>query len=136
VAEQVEFTLDLRHADSDKVEEMERAFREALQAAADASGVRSFVEVLADSPPAPFSKDIVAAVEENARSLGLSRMQMPSGAGHDACNISRRYPTGMIFVQSVGGLSHNEAEFTPQSDCTAGVRVLAMTATSLASGGK
>ena len=91
------------------------------------------LDTIADSPPAPFESRIVSAVEDAALTLGYAHRSMPSGAGHDACNISRNYPTGMIFVPSAGGLSHNEAEFTAPADCTAGVKVLAQTVVQLVS---
>jgi beta-ureidopropionase / N-carbamoyl-L-amino-acid hydrolase len=50
--------------------------------------------------------------------------RMPSGAGHDAQMLARMCPAGMIFVPSVGGLSHNVAEYTHESDIEAGAGVL------------
>ena len=65
------------------------------------------------------------------RSLGLSKCtaghtvrRMPSGAGHDAQMLARVCPTGMIFVPSVNGLSHNPAEYTSPADLEAGANVL------------
>ena len=49
---------------------------------------------------------------------------MPSGAGHDAQMLARVCPTGMIFVPSVNGLSHNPAEYTSPTDLEAGANVL------------
>ena len=50
--------------------------------------------------------------------------RLPSGAGHDAQMLARMCPTGMVFVPSVGGLSHNVAEFTHDHDIEAGAGVL------------
>jgi N-carbamoyl-L-amino-acid hydrolase len=49
---------------------------------------------------------------------------MPSGAGHDAQMLARVCPTGMVFVPSVKGLSHNPAEHTDAADLEAGANVL------------
>ena len=49
---------------------------------------------------------------------------MPSGAGHDAQMLARVCPTAMIFVPSVGGISHNIKEFTRAEDVQAGADVL------------
>ncbi len=49
---------------------------------------------------------------------------MPSGAGHDAQILARLCPSGMIFVPSVDGVSHNYNEFTKPSDLEAGAAVL------------
>lgn len=66
-------------------------------------------------------RDVVAAA---ASGLGLSRTVMPSGAGHDAQNLARICPMGMIFVPSAGGISHAPQEFTAPQDVTNGVNVL------------
>jgi N-carbamoyl-L-amino-acid hydrolase len=49
---------------------------------------------------------------------------MPGGAGHDAQNMATIAPTGMIFVPSVGGISHSPKEFTPPQDMAKGAYVL------------
>ena len=50
---------------------------------------------------------------------------MPSGAGHDAQMLARICPTGMIFVPSVDGVSHNPAEYTDEQDLIIGTQLLA-----------
>lgn len=49
---------------------------------------------------------------------------MTSGAGHDAQMIARIAPTAMIFVPSVGGISHSPKEFTPDAALVAGANIL------------
>lgn len=49
---------------------------------------------------------------------------MPSGAGHDAQNIARKMPAAMLFVPSIGGISHHWAEDTTDEDLALGIRVL------------
>jgi N-carbamoyl-L-amino-acid hydrolase len=49
---------------------------------------------------------------------------MPSGAGHDAQNLARIAPTGMIFVPSVGGVSHSREEYTSPEDVQNGADLL------------
>ena len=63
-------------------------------------------------------------VSTSAKQLGLTARQMPSGAGHDAQNLARIGPMGMIFVPSVGGISHSPREFTTPEDVTNGVNAL------------
>jgi N-carbamoyl-L-amino-acid hydrolase len=64
------------------------------------------------------------AIQASADGLGLSHQRMPSGAGHDAQEIARIAPMGMIFVPSVGGISHSPREFTRPADCANGADVL------------
>jgi N-carbamoyl-L-amino-acid hydrolase len=49
---------------------------------------------------------------------------MPSGAGHDAQMMAQLGPMGMIFVPSIGGISHSPKELTPWEDCAHGANVL------------
>jgi N-carbamoyl-L-amino-acid hydrolase len=63
-------------------------------------------------------------IQSSADALGLSHQRMPSGAGHDAQEIARIAPMGMIFVPSVGGISHSPKEFTRPTDCAHGADVL------------
>jgi N-carbamoyl-L-amino-acid hydrolase len=59
-----------------------------------------------------------------ADGLGLSSREMESGASHDAQSMARLGPIGMIFVPSVGGVSHAKSEYTPPEDCARGAEVL------------
>ena len=62
-----------------------------------------------------------------ADDLGLSYRLMPSGAGHDAQDMTHIAPTGMIFVPSVKGISHSPKEFTSAVDMANGASVLLKT---------
>jgi beta-ureidopropionase / N-carbamoyl-L-amino-acid hydrolase len=63
-------------------------------------------------------------IDDTARSLGLSTKSMPSGAGHDAQEIARIAPVGMIFIPSIGGISHSPKEFSRPQDIENGANVL------------
>ncbi len=63
-------------------------------------------------------------IDRAAKSLGLTTHLMPSGAGHDAQDLAKIGPMGMIFVPSVGGISHAPKEFTKPEDVTNGANVL------------
>ncbi|MCU1396788.1 MAG: hypothetical protein JWM34_5216 [Ilumatobacteraceae bacterium] len=67
---------------------------------------------------------IVAAIEQVVTSSGLSWTRMPSGAGHDAQILGHHVPMAMIFVPSVGGVSHSPIEDTPHDQLAAGAQVL------------
>ncbi len=132
VASRVELTLDLRHEDLASLNALEEGVFQEISKAVEKLGVAfSFVKT-ADSPPRPFDPQIVSTVESVARARGFSCRQIVSGAGHDACNMTLHVPSGMIFVPSAGGISHNEAEYTSPSDCAAGTEVLLGTVLSMA----
>jgi N-carbamoyl-L-amino-acid hydrolase len=77
--------------------------------------------------PAPTDPRMRAAIETSARELGLTTRTMPSGAGHDAQEMARIGPAGMIFVPSVNGVSHAPAELTRPADIENGANVLLRT---------
>ena len=52
---------------------------------------------------------------------------MPSGAGHDAQDMAHVAPMGMIFVPSLGGISHAPKEYTAPADLANGADVLLRT---------
>ena len=67
------------------------------------------------------------AVADSARALGLSFVNMPSGAGHDAQSLAPLGPIGMIFVPSVAGISHAPGEHTEAEAIVNGANVLLAT---------
>jgi beta-ureidopropionase / N-carbamoyl-L-amino-acid hydrolase len=66
-------------------------------------------------------------IEDTARSLGFSTKSMPSGAGHDAQEIASIGPVGMIFIPSIGGISHAPKELSREQDIDSGANVLLQT---------
>jgi len=87
----------------------------------------TFTQLKISSEPAPTDPRLQRIISKAASSLNLSTKLMPSGAGHDAQEISHIAPTGMIFVPSVGGISHAPKEFTSQQDMANGANVLLQT---------
>jgi N-carbamoyl-L-amino-acid hydrolase len=76
------------------------------------------------SVPAPTDERMRRIIAAAADGLDLSYKVMPSGAGHDAQDITHIAPTGMIFVPSKGGISHSPKEYTSPEDMANGARVL------------
>ncbi len=75
--------------------------------------------------PALCDPAMIRALAEAAEALAPGAWQeMPSGGGHDAQNIARRMPAAMLFVPSIGGISHHWAEDTKEEDLALGIRVL------------
>ncbi len=77
--------------------------------------------------PALTDKNFQKLIDGSAKSLGLSTKLMPSGAGHDAQEIARIGPVGMIFIPSIGGISHSPKEFSRPQDIENGANVLLQT---------
>ncbi|MBU8878102.1 Zn-dependent hydrolase [Bacillus sp. FJAT-29790] len=118
------FTVDLRNPDEQRLKNEEAALANYLKELAAVEEVSISVERLARFEPVIFDADIVELVEHAANHRGLQSKRMTSGAGHDAQMISRICPTAMIFIPSVGGISHNPREYTREPDLVAGANVL------------
>jgi N-carbamoyl-L-amino-acid hydrolase len=117
-------TVDLRNTDEDVLQEAERLLVRRCDELAAAEGVTIDRRRLARFEPVAFDERMVSLVETVARRSGWSVRRMPSGAGHDAQMLARICPTGMIFVPSQRGISHNPAEHTELGDLAAGADVL------------
>jgi len=124
----VVMSLEIRDLDAAKIASVFEAMRAEAQKIAQARQTPiSFVQLQTSSEPAPTDERLRQIIAKAADSLGLSRKPLPSGAGHDAQEISHIAPTGMIFVPSVGGVSHAPKEFTSQQDMANGANVLLRT---------
>ncbi len=121
---EVFFTVDFRHPDDAVLSKMDAALREFANSTASSLGLEMEFEEIWYSPPVPFNKSCVDSVREAAKLSGYPHRDIVSGAGHDACYISRVAPTGMVFVPCENGISHNEAENADPADLTAGCDVL------------
>ena len=121
---QVHMTLDLRHLHADKLQAMVDEVRGVIEATAARHGLTFELTPTADFPPLDFAPVCVNAVREGAAALGLSHMDIVSGAGHDAIFVAELGPAGMIFVPCEGGISHNEIENAAPDDLAAGCAVL------------
>ncbi len=124
VANHARFSVDLRNTDNQGLQLAEQELADFVERLSEQEGIRVERRTLARFDPVPFDPDMVDRVEASARALGLSVMRMPSGAGHDAQMLARVCPTSMIFVPSVGGISHNINEYTSPHDVEAGANVL------------
>jgi len=124
-------TLDVRNTDENLLQLAEKRIASFLTKIADSEGVTISTRVLARFEPVIFDDRVVACVEKLAKEQGNTVRRMPSGAGHDAQMLARVCPSGMIFVPSVKGISHNPAEFTADSDLEAGANILLHTMLSL-----
>jgi beta-ureidopropionase / N-carbamoyl-L-amino-acid hydrolase len=125
VPERVVCTLDLRNPDDAQLARAEAEIRAfALDIAAEA-GLGLSIRDLARFPAQAFDDHLIARVEKAATAQGHKVRRIVSGAGHDAQMMARLCPTTMIFVPSIGGLSHNPKEFSTEADIIAGANVLA-----------
>lgn len=117
-------TLDVRNTDESRLQQAELRIANFLTEIAVQEGVTITTRKLARFEPVIFDDQVIDTVESIAKQQGNSVQRMPSGAGHDAQMLARVCPSGMIFVPSVKGISHNPAEFTESIDLEAGANIL------------
>ena len=103
---EVVLSLEIRDLDGAKIQRVfERIQAEAMRIANTRNTPIRFQEIDVAAPPAPTDQQMRRIISNSADALGLSFKLMPSGAGHDAQDMTHIAPTGMIFVPSVHGLS-------------------------------
>ncbi len=132
IAARATMTVDLRNTDEHLLQQAELALDEFIKELAQSEGVTITSRRLARFEPVNFDAALADRIAHHAEALGLSQRRMTSGAGHDAQMLARICPSAMIFVPSVGGISHNPAEHTEPEDLIAGANVLLATLTELA----
>lgn len=116
--------LELRDLDAAKIQMLYKKIRDEATPISKASGTTLEFTETNTIVPAPTDERIRKLIDETARGLGLTTKWMPSGAGHDAQEIARLGPVGMIFVPSVGGISHSPKEYSRPEDISGGANVL------------
>ena len=121
---QVVFTVDLRDLDAAKIAHFTQRFEQLGREIGAATKTTFDIKQSVDTDPAISNPQVMAWIDGAAAALGFSRQRMPSGAGHDAQEMSRIAPMAMIFVPSVGGISHSPKEFTKPEDVVNGADVL------------
>jgi len=125
---EVVMSLEIRDLDAWKIQQVfEQIQVEAKQIADVRFTPIRFSEIDVASPPAPTDQQMRRIISASADELGMSFKLMPSGAGHDAQDMTHIAPTGMIFVPSVNGVSHSPKEFTSPEDMANGASVLLKT---------
>lgn len=117
-------TLDIRDISSQKIQSIFNQIRERSQEIAKKTGTRITFKAVEDFLSVPTDPDICQAISQAASELGLTSLVMPSGAGHDAQKMASITRIGMIFIPSIGGISHSPKECSRKDDIANGVNVL------------
>lgn len=124
LAEHVVFTIDVRHPDDKVREQFVRQTKEKLGTIALVEKLDIYMKELVDVQAERFSSEMMEELERITERLGYRSMKLISGAGHDAQNMNKLAPSGMIFIPSIGGVSHSEEEFSKKEHIVQGVQVL------------
>jgi beta-ureidopropionase / N-carbamoyl-L-amino-acid hydrolase len=121
-----EVLFQFRDIDMATLERLDTLLRRAVQESNRRERCRAELEVVSRSQPIACDKAVQEALAASAQELAPNAWRhMPSGAGHDTQYVARIMPAGMLFVPSIGGISHHWAEDTKPEDLKIGLRILA-----------
>ncbi len=120
------FSMQWRDGSLARLDEMERIVRDTAAEVAEARGLGLEFGPMLGLDPVQMDAGMQAALAAAAEEVCPGRWRhMPSGALHDASNVSHLMPVAMLFAPSIGGISHDFAEDTAEDDLATGLRVLA-----------
>lgn len=126
------FTIDCRHPNAEALKTFTENLESFMRDTAEEMEIEIEIDRWMDEAPVPMSPEIVEVMEQVVKEKGMKYRVMHSGAGHDSQIIAPHYPSAMIFVPSINGISHNPAEETKLEDLAEGVKALAATLYELA----
>ncbi len=126
---QASFSMQWRDGDADRLNRMEKIIRETAAEIAEKNAMELSFGPLLGLEPVEMDPKLQASLVEAAEAVVPGHWRkMPSGALHDATNVARLMPVGMVFVPSINGISHAFEEDTSEADLVAGLQVLARAA--------
>ena len=116
IAGESQVSLDVRHRSDDVRRRATDALVRQAQEIAQRRGLWLQGRILLEQNAVPMEPFLVDQIEEAIRKTGCEPYRMVSGAGHDAMVMAEKVPTGMIFLRSPGGISHDPAEAVLSGD--------------------
>jgi allantoate deiminase len=125
VPREVHFTIDVRHPDPERGQELYGLHEQLMLEVAARRGLEIEWDIGTEKEPCLSDPDLVATLRAAAAEQGVPTLTMASGAGHDTQQMARIAKTVMIFVRSEKGRSHTPEEFSTIPDIVAGIQVLA-----------
>ena len=116
--------VEIRDLDMAALEAAERELNRMARESEEQDGVEISINRHRFTDAVPITPDMQGWVGEAAERAGFEWERVPSGAGHDAQAIATIAPMAMVFVPSVGGISHAIEEYSSPEDCANGAQVL------------
>lgn len=121
---EVELSIEIRHLSEETIETMVSEAEELVMGICTADGLDVSINRIKSSRPSPTDDGLQSVLTAQADRLGYKYLALPSGAGHDAQSLARIMPIGMLFVPSIGGISHSPQEDSRPEDIEAVANVL------------
>ena len=130
-----EVLFQFRDTEDETLKRLDRTVLEIVDEANRKGPCKVTVEALRKSIPARMDDKMQAALEAAAEKAAPGKhCRMPSGAGHDAQVLARVMPAGMLFVHSIGGISHHWTENTSDEDIVLGAKAFVDAAAAILKG--
>jgi len=115
---------DVRHEQAERAKSMEATLRQALAEIAVRRRVVIDVDPYATFGPTVFDRGLGDVLRRKAEARQLATQDMIAAAGHDSVLVAQLCPSGMLFVPSVGGITHNPREHSTKEQLARGAQVL------------
>jgi allantoate deiminase len=119
-----EVSLDQRALDADVLADMLATAKDSSERIAEEEGCTVAWERVWEIEPIPFHPELIDLADAAIQTVAGTSRRLPSGPLHDAAEMARVMPTVMLFVKSLGGVSHTKEEDTPDADLELSVRAL------------
>ncbi|WP_252504465.1 Zn-dependent hydrolase [Sporosarcina sp. Marseille-Q4943] len=116
--------VDIRGTNLESRQRVVVALETAVEDVAKERDLNIWMDKISEEEPVQMDSALVAELKAICEERGVAWLEMPSGAGHDSMNMAALCPTGMIFVPSKDGISHNPAEYTSMEQLMVGAEVL------------
>lgn len=127
VAGKVDLRIDMRDLSEERLEQLATQLKTEITTISIRTGTEISIEQTLHIRPTLADPNVMAAIDRVCQTMGVTSTHLPSRAGHDAQEIGRFTPMGMIFVPSQEGISHSGDEYTSAADCDRGANVLLQT---------
>ncbi len=119
-----ELSIDIRSTSAQAKDKVARLVKQRGAAIARDRGIAIEVLNIRAEEPVPLDKRLLRITRQLCDEKAIDYEIMPSGAGHDAMQMAKITPAGMIFIPSRGGISHNPLEWTDPDDIALGAQLL------------
>jgi len=119
-----ELSIDIRSTTARSKDRVARMVKRRAQEIARRRSIGCEILPIREENPVPLDKRLLRITQEICDQKGIEYEIMPSGAGHDAMQMAKITPSGMIFIPSLRGISHNPLEWTDPDDIGLGAQLL------------
>ena len=127
-----QFYVDIRGVEIDSIKRVVSSLHSSINKAQSDNNVEINIRQISNEEPVVLDNAICEVIAGHCAEQNIPSMRLMSGAGHDSMYMAKQFPTAMIFVPSLDGISHHPDEYTKMDDCINAANLLAATLKTLA----